>query len=408
MNKGLGIGAIVLGIIATIFCWIPFCGLGAVPIAAIGLLLAIIGVVISVIGKKPGVGFPASGAVICIIAIAIALVVTSKTASTIHEALKPPALPAVNTSTDSSASAQSPATSIPRLENLITTIPSEFALDETGKWDKFTAPKVQQWIEANLAGKDCEIDSVAQFVSLGGYNPNTDSYTVLLRLAGNPATIFRGKPLGIKLFFDPTGATDQTFTINVDEATARQWDRHKTKRIQQIKIRGKVGTAKFMSQYIFGVELQQPDVSLYDDPDRLLGYCFNMIVSNRLLLRDPDHLLIKKSDKLFDPDWGGPSHPENLGQPRPDGQWSVSPAAGSTLLEKSGDYRLYSATVGLYRIDEQTNKPPELKTQQVLAAIRVHGSYIILTEQVVNLCNAPPTKEQIDGAKKAIGWPNSK
>jgi hypothetical protein len=65
----LGIASLVLGIGACVFCWIPFLGLLTIPFAAIGLLLA-------VIGKKSGLSFPVSGAVVCIVAILIALFVT--------------------------------------------------------------------------------------------------------------------------------------------------------------------------------------------------------------------------------------------------------------------------------------------------------------------------------------------
>jgi membrane protein implicated in regulation of membrane protease activity len=72
----LGIASLVLGISACVFCWIPFLGLLAIPLAAIGLLLAVIGITSVVVGKKSSLAFPSSGAVVCIVAILVALFVT--------------------------------------------------------------------------------------------------------------------------------------------------------------------------------------------------------------------------------------------------------------------------------------------------------------------------------------------
>ena len=72
----LGVASLVLGIVACVFCWIPFLGLLAIPLAAIGLLLAIIGITAAIVGKKSSPSFPAGGAVVCTAAILIALFVT--------------------------------------------------------------------------------------------------------------------------------------------------------------------------------------------------------------------------------------------------------------------------------------------------------------------------------------------
>jgi hypothetical protein len=72
----LGIASLVLGISACVFCWIPFLGLLAIPLAAIGLLLAVIGITSAMVGKKSSPAFPSGGAVVCIVAILVALFVT--------------------------------------------------------------------------------------------------------------------------------------------------------------------------------------------------------------------------------------------------------------------------------------------------------------------------------------------
>lgn len=72
----LGVASLVLGIGACVFCWIPFLGLLAIPLAAIGLLLAVIGITVAIVGEKSSLSFPVGGAVICTVAILIALFVT--------------------------------------------------------------------------------------------------------------------------------------------------------------------------------------------------------------------------------------------------------------------------------------------------------------------------------------------
>ena len=72
----LGIASLVLGIGACVFCWIPFLGLLAIPLAAIGLLLAVIGITSAAVGKKSSPAFPIGGAAVCIVAILVALFVT--------------------------------------------------------------------------------------------------------------------------------------------------------------------------------------------------------------------------------------------------------------------------------------------------------------------------------------------
>ncbi len=57
----LGMASLVLGIIACIFCWIPLFGLFVIPIAVIGLVLAIIGFVMARQNKETGIAIPTGG-----------------------------------------------------------------------------------------------------------------------------------------------------------------------------------------------------------------------------------------------------------------------------------------------------------------------------------------------------------
>src|ERR1035437_9752845 len=71
----LGIASLVLGIVACVFCWIPFRGLFIIPISAIGFLLAIAGIVMAGVSKKTGFAFPISGLVVCVLSVFIAFAV---------------------------------------------------------------------------------------------------------------------------------------------------------------------------------------------------------------------------------------------------------------------------------------------------------------------------------------------
>jgi len=77
----------VLGILSCLFCWIPLLGLLAIPIAFIGLLLAIAGIVMANINKKTGFSFPISGGIVCILSVFIALVITGGLAAAFQKAV---------------------------------------------------------------------------------------------------------------------------------------------------------------------------------------------------------------------------------------------------------------------------------------------------------------------------------
>lgn len=79
-TSGWGIAALVLGIIALLFCWVPFVGLLSMPIAAIGALLAIVGAIVSLAGGRSGIGMPMAGLLICILSIGVAVFSSGATA----------------------------------------------------------------------------------------------------------------------------------------------------------------------------------------------------------------------------------------------------------------------------------------------------------------------------------------
>lgn len=75
-GSSLGIAALVLGILAFLICWIPFVNLLGVPLAALGLLLGLIGVVVALTRSGAGIGFPIAGSAVCGISLVVAIMIT--------------------------------------------------------------------------------------------------------------------------------------------------------------------------------------------------------------------------------------------------------------------------------------------------------------------------------------------
>jgi general secretion pathway protein G len=75
-TSGLGIAALVLGILACLTCWIPLIGLLSIPFSVLGILFGIIGFVVSGVGRRSGIGMPVAGMVICVVTLVIAVAAT--------------------------------------------------------------------------------------------------------------------------------------------------------------------------------------------------------------------------------------------------------------------------------------------------------------------------------------------
>jgi len=84
-NSPFGIAALSLGVLTCLVCWIPFLGLLSIPIAGIGLLLAIAGIIMALVSKKTGFTYPIAGGAVCLISILIATVITGGTTAAIVE-----------------------------------------------------------------------------------------------------------------------------------------------------------------------------------------------------------------------------------------------------------------------------------------------------------------------------------
>jgi len=83
----LGIASLVLGIVACVFCWIPFLGLFIIPISAIGFLLAVAGIIMAGVSKKTGFAFPISGLVVCVLSVFIAFTFTGVLDTIVQQAV---------------------------------------------------------------------------------------------------------------------------------------------------------------------------------------------------------------------------------------------------------------------------------------------------------------------------------
>ena len=70
----MGIGALVVGILAFILALIPCIGMFfAVPLGVVGLILAVVGAIIAFTRQGAGIGFPIAGAAINLVAIVVAI-----------------------------------------------------------------------------------------------------------------------------------------------------------------------------------------------------------------------------------------------------------------------------------------------------------------------------------------------
>ncbi|MGH7177635.1 MAG: hypothetical protein ACREJC_09665 [Tepidisphaeraceae bacterium] len=112
-TSGFGMAALVLGIIALLFCWLPFVGVLSIPIAALGLLLAALGFLISLVGRRSGVGMPFAGGACCALAIFVAVSVTGAASMALTKAMDDAGQRASEQSA-SRAGAQSPSREVER------------------------------------------------------------------------------------------------------------------------------------------------------------------------------------------------------------------------------------------------------------------------------------------------------
>jgi hypothetical protein len=72
-SLGLGIGSLVVGILSFLVALVPCLGIFAVPLAAVGLILGVVGAVIAFTRGGAGLGFPIAGSAVNVVAILVAV-----------------------------------------------------------------------------------------------------------------------------------------------------------------------------------------------------------------------------------------------------------------------------------------------------------------------------------------------
>lgn len=78
-SLALGIISVVMGALALLIAWIPFLGLAALPLAAIGVLLALLGFIIAIAKRFNGFGMPLLGGLVCAMAVVLTFASTGGT-----------------------------------------------------------------------------------------------------------------------------------------------------------------------------------------------------------------------------------------------------------------------------------------------------------------------------------------
>lgn len=76
VTNSLGVGSIVLGILAFLICWIPVVGLIGLPLSLLGVVLAGVGCVMAAMRGGTGVGYPIAGMAVSGLAAAVTLTIT--------------------------------------------------------------------------------------------------------------------------------------------------------------------------------------------------------------------------------------------------------------------------------------------------------------------------------------------
>lgn len=83
----LGITSTVIGVIALLIGWVPFLGLLAIPVAVIGIILAVVGGIVAIAKQGKGIGLPILGGVICTGALILPILATGGASAAFSQAV---------------------------------------------------------------------------------------------------------------------------------------------------------------------------------------------------------------------------------------------------------------------------------------------------------------------------------
>ena len=107
-TSGAAIAGLVLGVVALISSWVPFINNFSFIIGAIGLILAIVGVVGTVRGRRAGKGLAIAALVINLVACAVVLATQSAMSAAIDDATSSPEVSSVGASSEPAATDDAP------------------------------------------------------------------------------------------------------------------------------------------------------------------------------------------------------------------------------------------------------------------------------------------------------------
>ena len=86
-SSALGTTSLVFAILALIGCWIPFLNLLSLPMAAISIIVGVIGILIALISRKVHANYAISGVIMSIVAVMVAYTVTVSTVVAMDDAI---------------------------------------------------------------------------------------------------------------------------------------------------------------------------------------------------------------------------------------------------------------------------------------------------------------------------------
>jgi hypothetical protein len=173
--SGFGIAALIFGIVACFAAWVPFIGLLSVPIAAIGGLIGFVGLLVSLIGRRSGVGMPVAGLFVCGLAIGLAIFATGLVSATIaHSAAM------ANATNQISAPVPMASPSTPPSDSPSAAPPPAPPTDPKEAWAPATSPVVQG--DASVSVSAIKIGKVP-IKTIGGDTTTSDDDLLMIDVA---------------------------------------------------------------------------------------------------------------------------------------------------------------------------------------------------------------------------------